>query len=60
MTNPEIEYYENGNVEYEHWYKDGKEITKADFKRLGIKTIKKMKAFSLFTPLELIKLFNRQ
>ena len=86
MPNPEIIYHENGNVEFERWYRDGdlhrldgpadiyydrngnanfkywykndKMISKEDFKKLGIKTIREMKAFSLFTPLELIRLKN--
>ena len=54
----DIDYHENGNVKYKFWWKDGKKITKEDFKKLGIEIIKQMKALSLFTPLELIRLKN--
>ena len=51
-----VHYYEDGSVKAEFWYKDDRRINKEDFKKLGIKAIKQMKALSMFTPLELIRL----
>lgn len=53
-----IHYYEDGSPNYNEtrWVVNGTYLSKYDFLKAGYEAIEKLKAYPLFTPMELIKL----